>query len=259
MLTKNNISKSLAPLEIDLLSYLEFKNQEIYTREELFDFIKDNKKTAYLIKKLLEKKRLLSLFKNTYLLVPVKAPQGLWSGNEYIIAKKLARDSKYYIGFTSVFNSYGFTEQVSQMVYIVNNKYSGVKVIQGIKYKLMKVTSKKMFGLEERIIHNEAVVFSSKERAMIDIFEFYKKNIKQAYAILRNQLASLNIKTFIRNVVEYPTQITRRRIGYFLEQLKIEKKLLDTIDVGKKGYSSLYGKISLSGKINQRWRVIVNE
>ncbi len=257
---KNNKSKALTSQEIDLLSYLELKSEEVYTRDEINEFFNDNKKTAgYIIKKLLEKKRLLSLIKNTYLVVPLKAPPGLWSANEYSIAKKLIKNSTYYIGYAGVFNSYGFTEQVAQMVHILNDTYSGEKIILGIKYKMIKVLKNRFYGLEERIIDNKIVVFPKKERAMIDVFEFYKNNPRKAFKILNEHIAKLNIKVFVNFVSKYPVQIIRRRIGYFLNQLNIVDTLLDKIDSGRKGYSPLYEKISLKGRINKRWRVIINE
>jgi len=230
--------KTLSTKEIDLITRLEFEGKEIYTRKEINFFCGNMEKGAYLIKKLLEKKRLRKIVKNTYLFIPMRAPQGIWAGNEYVIAKALINGAKYYIGYSSVFNSYGFTEQVAQMMHVVNDK------------------SDRIYGLETRRISREDIAFASKERALLDTFEFY--NVKKASAILTEQLNNIDLAVFVDYVGRYPVQIIRRRIGFFLEKLGVLQKKLDKIDSGQKGYSFLYDTDSKRGKTNKKWRIIIN-
>jgi len=248
--------KTLSTKEIDLITRLEFEGKEIYTRKEINFFCGNMEKGAYLIKKLLEKKRLRKIVKNTYLFIPMRAPQGIWAGNEYVIAKALINGAKYYIGYSSVFNSYGFTEQVAQMMHVVNDKYSVNKTVGGIRYKLIKVLSDRIYGLETRRISREDIAFASKERALLDTFEFY--NVKKASAILTEQLNNIDLAVFVDYVGRYPVQIIRRRIGFFLEKLGVLQKKLDKIDSGQKGYSFLYDTDSKRGKTNKKWRIIIN-
>lgn len=248
--------KTLSAREIDLITRLEFYGKEIYTKDEIISFCGNNKTASYLIKKLLEKDRLRKIIKNIYLFVPMKAPGGLWAGNEYLIAKALVRGAKFYIGYSSVFNSYGFTDQVAQLIQVVNDKYSIRKTIFGVRYKLIKVLPNRLYGLETRKIKNEDVVFPKRERAMIDVFEFY--DIKKASGILSDQVSKLNMPLFVDYLAQYPVLRVCRRVGFFLEKLGVDKKLLSKIDIGEKGYSPLYDTGSNLGKINSRWRVIIN-
>ena len=247
---------TLSEKEIELLARLEYEGREIYTRNEITSLCKSNEMANYLIKKMLEKGRLKKVIKNIYILIPMKAPHGKWSVNEYLVAKALARNADYYIGYASVFNSYGFTDQVSQMIYIVNNKYSFAKTIFGVRYKLKKVLSNRLYGLENRKIGKEDVAFPKKERAIIDAFEYY--DIKRAYQILQNQLNLIDKNMLIEYLSKYPVQIIRRRIGYYLEQLGVNKKMLSKIQVGDKGYSPLYKNYPQKGELNDRWRIIIN-
>lgn len=247
---------TLSAPEIELLTRLEFEGKEIYTRKEIISFCKDKQNAVYLIKKLLEKKRLRKIIKNIYLLVPMKAPQGRWMANEYLISKALAREANYYVGYSTVFNSYGFIDQVAQLVHIVNDRYSMSKNIFGVGYKLIKVLPNRLYGLQKRKINNEEVVFPKKERAMIDVFEFY--NVNRAFNILRSQMNNLDIDVLLKYVAQYPVQSIRRRIGYSLDQLSINENILNKIDVGEKGYSPLYYGRFNKGKINKRWRLIIN-
>jgi len=248
--------KTLSTKEIDLISRLEFYGKYIYTKEEIISFCGSAKSASYLIKKLLEKDRLRKIVKNIYFFVPMKAPEGLWAGNEYLIAKALVKGANYYIGYSTAFNSYGFTDQVAQLIQVVNDKYSIRKTIFGVRYKLIKVLTNRIYGLETRKISNEDVVFPNRERAMIDVFDFY--DIKKASDILTEQVSKLNMPLFIDYLAQYPVLCVRRRVGFFLEKLGVDKKLLSKIDIGKKGYSPLYDTGSNQGKINSRWRVIVN-
>ena len=200
---KINKTRTLSAPEIELLTQLEFEGKEIYTRKEIISFCKDKQNAAYLIKKLLEKKRLRKIIKNIYLLVPMKAPQGRWMANEYLISKALAREASYYIGYSTVFNSYGFIDQVAQLVHIVNDRYSMSKNIFGVGYKLIKVLPNRLYGLQKRKINNEEVVFSKKERAIIDVFEFY--NVNRAFNILRSQMNNLDIDAVSYTHLTLPT------------------------------------------------------
>ncbi len=186
----------------------------------------------------------------------MKAPGGRWAGNEYVIAKALARGANYYIGYSSVFNSYGFTDQVAQMIHVVNDKYSLKKTVDGVRYKLIKVLPDRIYGLESRRVNRDDIDFASKERALIDAFGFY--DVKKAADILAEQLKSMNVKVLVDYVVRYPVQLIRRRMGYFLERLGVPRKLLGKIDTGIKGYSFLYDTDIKKGKTDKRWRVIVN-
>ncbi len=256
MKEKVMIKKTLSIKEIELMSRLEFYGKEIYAKKEIISFCGDDKLAAYLIKKLLEKGRLRKIIKNIYLFVPMKAPGGLWAGNEYLIAKALARGANYYIGYATVFNSYGFTDQVAQMIQVVNDKYSMRKTFLGVRYKLIKVLPDRFYGLEARKIKNEDVVFPAKERAMIDVFEYY--DIRKAFAVLKDQLDKLNKSLFVEYVSKYPVLRVRRRVGFFLEKLGADKRLLNKIDVGEKGYTPLYDTGSNKGEINNSWRIIIN-
>ena len=155
MKPKINKYNGLTPNEIDLLARFEYEGKEVYIRADIIAFCGDESKVDYLIRRLLIKKRLRTIVKNVYLFIPMKAPGGKWAGNEYVIAKALARGANYYIGYSSVFNSYGFTDQVAQMIHVVNERYSLIKKVGGVRYKLIKVLPDRIYGLETRKINRE--------------------------------------------------------------------------------------------------------
>ncbi len=256
MKPKINEYNGLTPNEISLLVRFEYEGKEVYTRKDIISFSGGEKNVDYLIRRLLIKNRLRNIVKNVYLFIPMKAPQGKWAGNEYVIAKALARGSNYYIGYSSVFNSYGFTDQVAQMIHVVNEKYSLMKKVGGIRYRLIKVLPNRIYGLESRRINKEDIVFASRERALIDVFDFY--DVKKGFNILAEQLGKIDVAVLVDHVARYPVQLIRRRMGYFLERLGVSRKLFSKIDTGIKGYSFLYDTDTKKGKADKKWRVIVN-
>ncbi len=122
MKPKINKYNGLTPNEISLLARFEYEGKEVYTRSDIISFSGDENKVDYLIRRLLIKKRLRKIVKNVDLFIPMKAPGGKWAGNEYVIAKALVRGANYYRGYSRVFNSYGFSDQVAQMIHVVNEK-----------------------------------------------------------------------------------------------------------------------------------------
>ena len=89
MKTKIIRNLTLSAREVELLNRLEYEEKDIYTRNDIVSFCADSRKGEYLARKLLKKGRLRSIARNTYLFVPMKAPMGVWAGNEYLIAKSL--------------------------------------------------------------------------------------------------------------------------------------------------------------------------
>jgi len=142
------------------------------------------------------------------------------------------------------------------MIHVVNDKYSLKKTIGGVRYKLIKALPDRIYGLESRRINRTEIAFASKERALIDAFGFY--DVKKAADILAEQLKNMDVKVLVDYIARYPVQILRRRMGYFLEKLGVSRKLLGKIDTGIKGYSFLFDTDIKNGKIDKRWRVIVN-
>jgi len=131
-----------------------------------------------------------------------------------------------------------------------------MKKVCGIRYKLIKALANRMYGLESRRINKEDIIFASRERALIDVFDFY--DVKKGFNILAAQLSKIDVAILVDYVAQYPVQLIRRRMGYFLERLGVSRKLLSKIDTGIKGYSFLYDTDIKKGKADKRWRVIVN-
>ncbi len=143
------------------------------------------------------------------------------------------------------------------MIHVVNDKYSIRKTVGGVRYKLIKVLPGKIYGLGTRRISKEDIFFASKEKALLDTFEFY--DVKRESNILTKKLKNIDVSVFVDYVARYPVQIIRRRIGFFLEKLGVSQRMLNKINTGQKGYSFLYNTEAKNGRANKKWRIIIND
>jgi len=57
-------------------------------------------------------------------------------------------------------------------MYILNTSLQREKVVGGIRFKMIKVSSRKMYGLKKLKIKNTEVIISDRERTLVDLIYF---------------------------------------------------------------------------------------
>src|SRR3989344_6400129 len=186
------------------MGILEYKKVEIITKEELLDLIEKYMKVkdpVDLIEKLLKKRKIVSIKKGIYMIVPFIALDKKWALDEYRIIDYLLKDN-YYIGLYNAFNLHGFTEQIPNKLFIFNTKYSADKMILHYKFKFFKVKSNKLFG----IIRNK-YPYSYKERTIIDAIEYpaYLGGLSEVMNRIRN------VKLDKNKLVNYAIKYGRKK------------------------------------------------
>ena len=129
--------KGLSKDEVYLISKAEYESRKLITREFTFKLFNSSRKADNILSRLKKKGRLIQITRGKYIVVPLKAPDQLWSPNEFVTAKFWMEGAKYYIGYFTMYNYWGFTDQVPQTVYILNTKRSVTKNICNIRFKLV--------------------------------------------------------------------------------------------------------------------------
>ena len=114
----SNLSKD----EVYLISRAEYERQKLITSDFASRIFSTRKRTAEVLDTLTRKGRLLQLQRGKYLLVPIKAPNQQWSPNEFVVAALWMGDIPYYVGYFTMYNYWGFTEQIPQTVFMPNLK-----------------------------------------------------------------------------------------------------------------------------------------
>jgi len=262
---KNNTMQYMNPREREVVARLTYEKTSIITKEQFdkyFNFPKRVKeKTLFRLKK---KGILIAIKRSVYFYSPLESgPSGL-SINEFLVPPVLFPKGNYYIGYSTMYNYYGFTEQIFQTMYILNTFFQREKTINNLRYKMIKISAKRMYGSEKLKINDTNVIVSDKERTLIDMFYFSEPvgGIRKAFEIIKEQVKKrrVDVSKLIKYAVKFPNISTRKRIGFTLEQAGVKSgKLAPLIkSVKKTSLVALYSSKSRKGKINRRWMIIEN-
>ncbi|MEA3476263.1 MAG: type IV toxin-antitoxin system AbiEi family antitoxin [Candidatus Cloacimonadota bacterium] len=254
--------KSLSKDEVYLISRAEFEKQTVITTDYAKKLFTNSRKASKILDKLTRKERLIQIERGKYIVVPLKAPNQLWTPNEFIIAKLWMSDVPYYIGYFTIYNYWGFTEQVPQTVFVLNTKKSRSKIICNVRYKAVKISEKKYYGIKRVRINQEEIYISDKERTLVDFIYNPIGSFANVKKVLEANLKQINFTKFIKYLISFPVISVRRRAGYILEQLGYKNSELERLqkNLGNKTtYTVLNPRIPCrKGKISKTWKVIVN-
>ncbi len=259
-----NTSKTLGPIETNIVARLTYEKKTIVTAEDLDQLFKlspdDRKQVVFRLKK---KKILMPIKRGAYAFSPLEAgPEGT-GVDEILIPPLFFPKKNYYIGYSTMFNYYGFTEQFFQTVYVLNTAMRMERIICSISYKFIRVSDNRMYGQEVIKVKNMDVSVSSKERTLIDLLYFNKPvgGINNAVQIFRQIVTEkkCDIMKLVEYTARFPNITTRKRIGLILDDLGISDAILDPLieSVQETAISSFNG--SRKGKLNKIWRIIIND
>jgi len=263
MLSKNTF-KALGPIETTIVARLTYEKKTIVTAgdlDRLFNLSSaDRKQVVFRLKR---KNVLRPIKGGVYVFSPLESgPDGV-GVDELLIPQFFFPKKNYYIGYSTMFNYFGLTEQLFQTVYVLNTSRSMERVICGISYKFIKISENRMYGFETIKVKDTDVIISSRERTLIDLLYFNKPvgGVLSAVEIFSRVIKErkCDIKKLIEYACRFPNITTRKRIGIMLEGLGISDVALRPLaqSVEKTAISSLTGE--RKGKLIKKWKVIVND
>ena len=263
MVYKNTL-KGLGPIEANIVARLTYEKKRIVTLRD-FDalFRLPSKVTRQAIYRLKKKNVLASIKRGAYIFSPLEAGPAGVGVDELLVPQLFFPKKNYYVGYSTIFNYYGFTEQLFQTVYVLNTRMNRKRIIRGISYKFVKIAENRMYGLETVKVRDTDVIVSSKERTLIDLLYFNKPvgGIGPACEIFVEVVKEkrCDIKKLVDYAVRFPNITTRKRIGVLLEGLGFSDAVLRPLikSVQKTAVSSLNGL--RTGHLNKKWRVMVND
>jgi predicted transcriptional regulator of viral defense system len=253
--------QGLSKDELYLISRAEYEKQKLLTGDYAKSAFNDAKKAANILDKLKRKGRLIQIERGKYFIVPIKSPNQLWSPNEFIAAKYWMGETPYYLGYFSMYNYWGFTEQIPQTVFVLNTGKSRPKTIGGVRYKAVKIGKNKYYGVIKVKIEDEEICISDKERTLVDFIYKPLGSFENINRVLKRNIDKINMDKFIGYLSRFPMIAVRRRAGYLLANLNVSKLFLDRL---KKSIGKANTMVTLdpsgprSGKINKEWGIIVN-
>ncbi len=255
----------LNPREQEVISRLSYEKVTVITQEEfdkLFGYLKSIRaKTLYR----LSKKGILKKIKNgVYLYSPLEAGPAGSNINEFLIPPLFFPKKNYYIGYSTMYNYYGFTDQLFQTMYILNTSTQKEKVVSNMRFKMIKIAPKRLYGFETIKIKDTDVIVSDREKTLIDLFYFSEPvgGLKKAFEILKSDV--MGKKTDIARLIKYAVKSSNtaliKRIGIALEECRVSDGMLSPLlkAVKKTSLINIYPSQSRKGSINKKWMVIEN-
>lgn len=252
----------LSKTEMYLISRAEYEGQRLITRDFAKKLFDDPRRVSNILDNLKRKKRLVQIQRGKYFVVPIKAPKQLWSPNEYLVAKWWMGDVPYYLGYFTMYNYWGFTEQIPQTVFVLNTKRSCTKMIGVVKYKAVKIDQRKYYGIKEVTIEGESVAISNLERTLVDFLYNPIGSFSSVKNVLKDNLKKMDVEKFIRYLIAFPVATVSKRAGYLLQELGCKapalKKLRDSLRNNKTYVALNPFSSSRKGPLNKDWKVIIN-
>ena len=257
-----NAYSGISKDELYLVSRAEYEKQRLITTAFAIKLFGDGNKASSVLSSLTKKGRLLQLQRGKYLLVPIKAPNQQWSFNEFLLAALWMESIPYYVGYFTMYNYWGFTEQVPQTVFVLNTKRSCEKLIGQVLFKAVKIDSRKYYGVQKIKIENEQVCISDKERTLVDFLYNPIGSFGNIENVLKANIKKIDLNKFTTYLQRFPVAALRKRAGYLLEKIDCDELVLKRLRksiANDVTYVVLDpAKKSRKGTISKEWRIIVN-
>jgi len=238
----------LSPNQERIMSILEYKKIQIILRNELISLIKKYlqiKDIKDLIEKLQKKKKLVSIKKGVYMVIPFSAIDKRWALDESRLVDYLLKEN-YYIGLYNAFNQHGFTEQIPNKMFVFNTKYSADKKILHYSFKFFKIKKDKLFGITK-----DMYPYSDKERTIIDALEYpeYLGGLSEVIDRIKS------VKFDKEKLIDYAIKYNSNKIIKLIGLLTNSPKLLEILK--KKNALSYYTTIrkTRTKLLDKKWKL----
>jgi predicted transcriptional regulator of viral defense system len=161
-------------------------------------------------------------------------------------------------------NYYGYTEQISQTVYIVSTrrKLKSSLEISGVTYRLVTMPERKLFGFKQISVDGSQVNISEPEKTIVDCLDRLRycggiSEVAKALWYGRDEFDFTKMAEYSRR---YGNRAASQRLGYLIELLgfKADKAVEILLQSKSTRYIPLNTLSEPKGKHMERWKVILN-
>ncbi|PIU52138.1 hypothetical protein COS91_00745 [Candidatus Desantisbacteria bacterium CG07_land_8_20_14_0_80_39_15] len=211
-------------------------------------------KSSQVFKNLEKKNFVTEVEKGKYLLLGFESHRVL--SQPFFIGTKIAVPS--YVSYWSALNFYGFTEQVPQVIFIANTKRKGELIFRGIRYKYVKIASRKFWGYKEIRLNGLSCLLADEEKAFIDSLDepSYAGGIEEIFKCIAQAKDKINFERLFDYAKRFRNKSLNSRLGYFLENLNIDASQLKSYC--SKSYVKIDSMRPWSKTWNTKWKVNEN-
>lgn len=254
--------ENLAKDEIYLISRAEFEGQKVITTNFAQKLFTDKIRASKILASLTRKGWIIRLEKGKYITVPLKAPNQQWMPNEFVLAALWMGTVSYYIGYFTMYNYWGFTEQIPRTIFVLNTAKSRSTTIGSIPFQAVKIDKSKYYGIQKIKIEDQDVFISDRERTLVDFAFNPLGAISNFENALKENIREIDLEKFVRYLKNFPVMSVLKRTGFLLEKIGCESKYLNDLK-SKLGKQKTYVVLnpfnkSRKGTVNNEWQIIVN-
>ncbi len=249
-----------------LLSYFNDKSQLSFRYAEAFKALPKAGESAVkeLLSDMTKRGLLMRLKEGVYYIIPYESDSVSFMPDWHLIAEPLAGDVDHYIGYYSALQIHNLITQPSlkeQIVVSQQMRPSTLKV-KGIPFQFIYHNPKHFFGSKKIWIDNfNKVQCSDLEKTFIDcLFKpDYAGGIVDVARALYQSKDVLKYDVLFSYAVRFKSQAVIKRLGFLLEELGIQSKIIPELQKMKTAsYVLLDTKLPKSGKLLSRWSIQQN-
>ena len=259
----------LGSLSSRFFAYVQLKKLNIVRTGEIAPILDISaSQERDLFRRLSDSGWILRLKRGLYL-VPSRIPAGgKYSPGVALILQKLMEEEKgrYQICGPTAFNFYGLDDQIPSVTYLYNNRISGKRSIGNLAFQFIKVADERLGAIHAvRTREDMEMIYSSKARTLMDaVYDWSRFNsLPRGYDWIKEEINNETslASEIIKNTAKYGNMATIRRIGYLLDTLVRNPRMMNRLQRQLSASSSLIPWIpvrSAKGTINRKWGIIVN-
>ncbi len=263
--------RRLGDLEQRLLSYAQFRGMTVVRIGELRSTLEmTTEQERKVLSRLARGGTIVRLKRGVYLVPPYLPLNGVWSPGDAFILRELMTASgkgRYQLCGWTVFNRYGFTEQVPARIYAYNNRISGDRIIAGTEFSFIKVLKGRLGATEAvQTPDGPELIVPTKARALLDaVFDYVRfGTLPEALDWIRTSLTEEEVSPddLADTTRRFGNQGTIRRIGFMLSGYKVSHTAIRRLRRALRSNASLIRLVPgrpAKGPVDREWGVIDNE
>jgi predicted transcriptional regulator of viral defense system len=250
----------------ELLSYFNGLNRTCFDYSEAFSVFPESKESAVkeLLSDMTKRGLLMRLKEGVYYIIPYEQNAESFMPDWHLIPGHLIKDADYYIGYYSALQIHNLITQPSLKEQIVVSKQmrpSYIK-IKNVLFQYIYHNDNHFFGAKKIWIDNfNKVQCSDLEKTIIDcLFKpDYAGGIVEIARAIQSSKNQIKFEKLLDYIKVFKSQAVIKRLGFLLELLDINDKIIDELRKDKTAsYVLLDTGLPKSGKMISRWSIQQN-
>lgn len=259
-------NKYISTQSNELLSYFNGQNRNCFNYSLAYKALPDSKASTVreLLSDMTKRGLLMRLKDGVYYIIPYEQNAETFMPDWHLIAKHLVNDSKHYIGYYSALQIHNLITQPSLKEQIVVSRQirpSEIK-IKEVPFQFIYHNEKHFFGAKKIWIDSfNKVHCSDLEKTFIDcLFKpDYAGGIVEVARAIYTSKDKIKHDTLLEYAKKFDSQAVIKRLGFLLEMLDINTKIIDDLQKMKtSSYVLLDTELPKTGKRISRWSIQQN-